>query len=84
MGYTTNESAVRADLFTENGKWKYSISLDMEGNYDEVNIWKAIPRIVRSQYGSVVHKPYEGMWIVILEPCWKYSHPIMMKLVYDD
>lgn len=83
MGYSTNSGHVRGDLFTETGKWKYSVVIDMSNYYD-------VPLLTREAVVEAFHntdQSFRGVrgeckryWLVVLEPYHRNSYPIATRL----
>lgn len=86
MGYSVSSAIVRGDLFTERGKWKYSVAIDMTNFYGTLLIHDAVrkairatPAEVRGVLDSAVSEG-SGYWLVVLEPYHRNSYPVMIKL----
>lgn len=85
MGYDVDESKVRGDVFTENGKWKYTVCLDYSNClWNSPDIWTETRRALREATGQnisgVMFDEIPAGWIlVVLEPYNKFSHPIIVK-----
>jgi hypothetical protein len=76
MGYSEDDSIVRCDFFNENGKWKYTVALNMRNFYDADTTYQAVEYALKEQYPN----KYTGLWYVVLEPYHKNSHPQMGKI----
>lgn len=87
MGFALEEHTVRGDLFTDTGKWKYTVALDYSGpdfDYQDWNLWRQAVRAletatVRGTSGVSLTKIPAGWTLVVLEPYGQYSHPITVK-----
>ena len=82
MGFALDDSIVRGDLFTPNGKWKYTVAIDMTGHYDNGLIHDDV-RAAYEETPSKVRGVIDGLTgyqLVVLEPCHRYSHPVSMIL----
>jgi hypothetical protein len=84
MGFSTNDSHVRGDLFNESGKWKYTVALDygFPGfNYTSWDLWKQARLALahataKGVSGVSMLQVPKGWSLIVLEPCGEYSHPI--------
>lgn len=76
MGYTSDDSKVRGDVFKESGKWYETIQLNMKGLYDEALTQDAVRAAFNRDYEGM----FKGMTLVVLEPYHKHAHPVSMKL----
>lgn len=85
MGYTDDPTKVRGDLFTDTGKWKYTVVLDYDGgDYHDGDLWvQALAALARASErkisGVTLEEIPEGWTLVVLEPYSKFSHPITVK-----
>lgn len=82
MGFTLKPGLVRGDLYNLNGKWKYTVAIDMSDYYNVPDLQLAVkaaymgtPENVRGVVDGVT-----GMWLVVLEPYHKHSHPQAVAL----
>jgi hypothetical protein len=75
---------VEADLFNENGKWKYHVVLDYDGGDHETwDLWseaeKALSRATEQGISGVTLSKIPNDWmLVVLEPYGRTAHPIMV------
>lgn len=84
MGYIQDETKVRGDLFTETGKWKYTVVLDYRGGdwshwdlYNEAR--DALARATDNGISGVgLREVPEGWSLVVLEPYAKNAYPIQV------
>lgn len=73
MGYTEDDSQVRAEYFKLSGKWYCTEALDMSGQYDAMS-----PSIaVANARGNT----YPELWCVVNDPCHRHSYPVLMPPV---
>jgi hypothetical protein len=82
MNYSDNESSCRVDLFTQNGKWKYTIAVDFGVFYNEPLIHDAF-RMAMQRYFDEWDRGevrYRGMRAVCLEPYHVHAHPITIDI----
>ena len=85
MGYTVDDRQVRADVFTESGKWKYIVALDCSDvDYDDWDLWRQAKRaLVRATVNETSGVRFAeipvGWYMVVLEPYSRHSHPVMVK-----
>ena len=70
MGFSTDGSAVRVDLFKPSGKWSETIAIS------GANYRGCIHDSVKDAVKKVVGNSYAGYTAVCLEPCHEYSHPV--------
>lgn len=87
MGFTVNDSMVRGDLFTETGKWKYTITLDMTGLYNfGPTPYDAVREAFYTKVVEGINQPkrntrnFAGWKLVVLEPCHEFSYPVLLRL----
>lgn len=86
MGFTVNDSLVRGDIFTDTGKWKYSVAIDMTYFYDMFPLQEAVRRAAQRTPAEVrgvtdgVVADGSGYTLVVLEPVHQHGHPVMIKL----
>jgi hypothetical protein len=97
MGFTTDPAQVEAHLFVRRtgadninvfqGKWKYTIALDMRGFYDEITPVDAVEKAWQAgQFDgvvpSIVKVPIQedGYWLVVSEPYHKHPYPVMVAV----
>ena len=87
MGYTSNESRVRIDIFRKSGKWYTSGSVDMNSFYlshpDEAVILACQKEFGMADAGewplsTAPRKAIEEYIIVCLEPHCEHSFPVMI------
>ena len=71
MGYSRNESVVRADRFRPSGKWYDTFELDMSQEYDALNCPEAVLAALKRNKLS-----YLGWIIVVLEPSHANAYPV--------
>jgi hypothetical protein len=78
MGFATDDCCVRGELFTLNGKWKYTVTLDMN------DLWDMLPcDAVRAAWNKgtpEVVAGATGFHLVVFDPYNKYAHPIMIEV----
>ena len=84
--YSSSPSHVRGDLFTDSGKWKYTVVIDMEGVYDCPLLHEAIvdalrdtPSSFRGVVDGAVGSQSEYI-LVVLNPCHRNGYPVMIRL----
>jgi hypothetical protein len=90
MGFSTNSGMVRGELFTENGKWKYTISLDMNGYWNKewyITPYEAVHAAFRDgRFDEVNRYPgknlehWSGWWLAVLDPYHERSYPVLLKI----
>lgn len=84
MGFNHDDTKVRGDLFTESGKWKYTVTLDYTGgDWDYWDLWwearQALRRATEAGTSGVTLKRIPDGWhLVVLEPYGRTSHPIIV------
>jgi hypothetical protein len=88
MGYTYDETKVRADLFKPSGKWMYTVVLDYDGGdwYASDLARQAREALMRATERGVsgVSIKALGDWtMVVLEPYSRFSYPILVKASDD-
>lgn len=82
MGYTDDSTKVRGDLFTESGKWKYTVVLDFDGgDYENWDLWteakNALARATDAGISGVRLREVPHGWaLVVLEPYSRFQYPI--------
>jgi len=74
MGYSVDNTIVRVDFFRPGGKWYESVAVKWTGGYDNVDMKEAFIKSLK----DTLHGRLSGMTAVCLEPCHRYSHPIML------
>lgn len=88
MGYSVEDSHVKALLFNQRGKWKYTVCLDYTGQtteeWEDWDLWKearkALKRATENGISGVTMDDVpEGWSLVIPEPRGKTAHPIMVR-----
>ena len=90
MGFTHDERQVEANLFNENGKWKYTVALDYTNvDWDSLDLWSAARMALRDATergtsGAPLRRIPEGWSLVVLEPYAKNSFPIMVRAKRED
>jgi hypothetical protein len=82
MGYSINDRLVQGNLFTENGKWKYTVVLDYTGLWDALDPNEAARTALRQATdkgisGVTLREVPQGWWLAVLEPYTKYSYPVL-------
>jgi hypothetical protein len=87
MGYSYNDDHVRADLFTESGKWKYTVALDYSfqslADFEHWDMAAQARRALRHATvlgvsGVSLLEIPEGWSMVVLDPHSKNSFPILV------
>ena len=85
MGYTTNPSKVRVDIFKSSGKWYETVELDMNKGWDKTTILH--DQFKKAWIEQYPHRPTvdnrldsDGWFLVCLEPYHENSHPIVVWL----
>ncbi len=88
--YSINAGHVRGDLYSPNGKWRYTIVIDMSEYWNAADIHRAIvdatrctPESLRGVIDIAVNNMSDYTLVVSI-PYHKYSHPIMIKLSEYD
>jgi hypothetical protein len=84
MGYSDDPRHVRGDLFTDTGKWKYTVVLDygFPGfQWDHWDMWRQTRQALahataKGISGVTLRQIPEGWSLVVLEPYSKFEHPI--------
>lgn len=77
---------VRGELFTETGKWKYTVQIDMMGFYSELDINDAVRKALRNTDSDIrgvtdsAVAPGSRYTLVVFEPYHKNAYPVMIKL----
>lgn len=81
-GFTLDIHMVRGDLFTEHGKWKYTVAIDMCGSYDAIDLHSAVVRAFRSTPSDVrgVIDGVTGYRLVVLEPYHRNGYPVCVMI----
>lgn len=85
MGFSVDDSIVRGDLFTENGKWKYTVALDYtKTDYHNWDLWEEARNALRDAThngisGVTLTDIPEGWSLVILEPYAANGYPITVR-----
>lgn len=77
MGYTTNESSVRVDIFKSTGKWEQSIAIDMNNVYFKPLANEALKEALRINKFRPCEKSESARIVVCLDPYHENSHPLI-------
>lgn len=77
---------VRGELFAERGKWKYTVQIDMQDHYNDVDLYRAVRDAFRETSEAVrgVRGNCWGYWLVVLEPYHRNAYPVMVLLEDDS
>ena len=88
MGYTSNESRVRIDIFRKSGKWYTSGSVDMDGFYNGHHPDEAVMLACQKEFDMsdagewpLSTSPQDAIkeyYFVCLEPYCEHSFPVMI------
>lgn len=84
MGFSLNEYLVRGDLFTETGKWKYTVTLNYEFDGFDYEHWD-IHTMARRAFANGKGVSFKeitsenGYRLVVLEPYALNGYPIMIQ-----
>lgn len=80
--FSLNPGMVRGELFTENGKWKYTVQINMYDFYNEVDIYEAVVKAFRATPSSTtgVVEGITGYWLVVLDPYHRNAYPVMVRI----
>lgn len=83
-GFRIDPGWVRGDLFSESGKWKYVVAIDMRKYYSYSTVHAAVvdafgntPAADRGVNGNF---DGSGYWLVVTEPYHETSFPVMVRL----
>lgn len=82
MGWTQDDTKVRADLFKAGGKWMYTVELDYDGgDWYSWQLWNearaALKRATERGTSGVTFATIPADWtMVVLEPHGQHGHPI--------
>ncbi len=85
MGFNIDPTKVRADVFTESGKWKYTVCLDYSGlNYSSWDLWEQAKLALKQATGKKISgvtfdQVPIGWMMVVLDPYGKTEYPIIVK-----
>lgn len=88
--YSNEPYHVRGDLFTETGKWKYTVQIDMRGEFHVIDLHRAVVRAARATPSETLGVmdgavgPESRYWLVVLDPYHQNAHPQMIKLSRYD
>lgn len=86
--YSNNPAHVRGELFSPSGKWRYTITVDMTGFWESIDIHKAVVEATRQTPSSLrgvvdgAVSSLSGYVLVVQDPYHKRAYPIMVHL--DD
>jgi len=86
MGFSLDDRKVEANVFTDTGKWKYTVELDYRFPDFDWEHWdlhtmalKALENATNNGTSGVTFKSIgPGKMMVVLEPYAKNSHPIIV------
>jgi hypothetical protein len=81
MGYSEDPTMVRCDMFTETLKWKYTVAICMENEWDNPDLHEAVRKAFYSTTTKgVVDGEYKGWYLSVTHPYSRYEYPQLVRL----